>query len=83
MTPDLAIFIQENVWLFQKLPKIQTPFQNQLCTILEGDTPRRRAWETIGKIGSQETFTKLGTPGAVPRSSELLGRGMMVRDGEC
>ena len=35
------------------------------------------------KIGSQETFTKLRTLGAVPCSSELLGRGMMVRDGEC
>ena len=61
---------------FKSYQMIQTPFQNQLCTILEGDTPRGRAWETSWKIGSQETFTKLWTLGAVPRSSELLGRGM-------
>ena len=76
LTPNLAILTKKSLTVSKVYQRILTPFQNHLWTILEGDTPGRRAWETIWIIGSQGTFTKLWTLGAVNRSSELLGRGM-------
>ena len=76
LTPDLVILFTKSLTVSKVDQWIKHHSKTQIWTVLEGDTPGGRAWETIWTIGSQGTFTKLWTPGAVPGSSELLGRGM-------
>ena len=73
LTPNLAILTLQNVWLFQMFTKKPNTIPN---STLEGDTPRGRAWETIENWFSRNCYQIMDLD-AVPRSSELLGRGMM------